>query len=223
MKINLSLLASLAVASGLCASAARADVVNSDAGFSIVETFESFDGLVTHGPTLLSNGVTVSSTVYSTIGASVVDLVDNGVWGAGNHFAGIGDLSIMPSTNEGFLGSMTFQLGANVSAAGALFSIYNDGAVSAEVTIEALGAGNSLLESTTFSVGLNDPFAYNVGVFYGITRAAADIVAFRISGDGFVLDNLSVRPVPLPAALPLLLGGMAMFAALGRRRRTLAA
>lgn len=219
MRNKHSLLASAAIAAIICAPMAQADVVTINTGFGIVEDFEMFDGVVTHGPLLLSNGVTVTSSVYSTIGANAVDLVDNGVWGAGNRFAGIGDLSSIPSTNQGYLGSMTFDLGASVSGVGALFSIFNDGAVSGEVMIEALGTGNSVLELFTFIVDLNDPFSYNDGLFFGFSRAASDIVALRVSGDGFVLDNLSVQPVPLPAALPLLLGGLAAMGALARRRR----
>ncbi|MBC8108501.1 MAG: hypothetical protein H7Z14_18090, partial [Anaerolineae bacterium] len=210
MRNKHSLLASAAIAAILCAPIAQADVVTINTGFGIVENFELFDGVVTHGPLLLSNGVTMTSSVYSTIGANAVDLVDNGVWGAGNRFAGIGDLSSIPSTSEGYLGSMTFDLGASVNGVGALFSIYNDGAVSGDLLIEALGAGNSVLEMFTFAVDLNDPFATNAGLFFGFSRASADIVALRVSGDGFVLDDLSMQPVPLPAALPLLLGGMAL-------------
>jgi hypothetical protein len=218
MKIKLSLLASLLAMTGLYAAGARADVITSNSGLLVIEDFESFDGVVTRGPLLLSGGVVVTSNVYSTVGADVVDLLDNGAWGAGNRFAGIGDLSIVPSTFEGYVGSMTFDLGGAYRGVGALFSIYNDGLVSGEVTIEALGAGNSVLESTTFVVDLNDPLSYNAGLFYGFSRASADIVGLRISGDGFVVDNLSVAPVPLPAAAWLLISGLLGLGVFRRRR-----
>jgi hypothetical protein len=217
MKTKISLLGSLLAAS-LFATGAQADIITSNAGFSIIEDFEGFDGVVTHGPSLLSGGTVVTSSVYSTIGASTVDLLDNGAWGAGNRFAGIGDLSIEPSTYEGYIGSMTFDLGATYGGVGALFSIYNDGAVSGEVTIEALGAGNTVLESTTFVVDLNDPFLYNTGLFYGFTRASADIVGLRVLGDGFVLDNVSVAPVPLPAAAWFLISGLLGLGVFRRKR-----
>lgn len=204
------------MAAGLATAGANAAVVTSNAGFSVIEDFESFDTLVTHG-TALSNGAYVTSDVYSTIGADDVDLIDNGVWGVGNHFAGIGDLSSTPSTSEGFVGSMTFDLGTGYNGVGALFSIYNDGSVSGEITIEALGAGNSVLESTTFTVDFDDASLYNASLFYGFSRGTADIVALRVSGDGFVLDNLSA--VPVPAALPLLLSGLGLLGAAARRRR----
>ncbi len=205
------------MAAGLFTASAQAAVVTSNVGFTVIEDFEGFDSLVTHG-TALSNGAYVTSDVYSTIGADDVDLIDNGVWGAGNRFAGIGDLSYIPTTSEGFLGSMTFDLGASYSGAGALFSIYNDGAVSGQITIDALGAGSTVLQTYSFVVDLNDPLQYNTGLFYGFTSTSADIVALRVTGDGFVVDNLSV--VPVPAALPLLLSGLGMLGAMARRRRS---
>lgn len=196
---------------------AQAAVVNTQTGFSVIEDFEAFDGLVTKGPQLLTAGAVVTSEVFSTIGAFAVDLLDNGTWGAGNNFAGIGDLSSIPTTNEGFVGSMTFSLGVARSGVGADFSIYNDGLVAGEITIEALGIGGIILETSTFAVDFNDPFGSNVALFRGFTRDTADILALRVSGDGFVVDNLSA--VPVPAALPMLLGGIAVIGARMRRRR----
>lgn len=99
MKTKQLLFTTLMATAGLFSLSAQAAVVTSNAGFSVIEDFESFDGLVTHG-TALSNGLYVTSDVYSTIGADNVDLIDNGVWGAGNRFAGIGDLSFSASTNK---------------------------------------------------------------------------------------------------------------------------
>jgi hypothetical protein len=87
----------------------------------------------------------------------------------------------------------------------------------ASITIDALGAGSTVLETYTFPVNLNDPLQYNVGLFYGFTRTSVDIVALRVTGDGFVVDNVSA--VPVPAALPLLLSGLGMLGAAVRRRR----
>jgi len=212
MKLMLTTLAASVLSIG-----AQAAVVTANAGFGVLENFDAFDGLVTKGPEALAGGASVSSDVFSTIGAFAVDLVDNGTWGAGNKFAGIGDLSIVPTTAEGFVGSMTFTLTNAVSGIGALFSIYNDGAVSGEITLEALGAGNAVLESTTFVVDFNDALLENVGEFRGFVRDSADIFALRVSGDGFVVDNLSA--VPVPAALPLMLGGLGLLGARLRARR----
>ncbi len=202
------------LASSMVTVSAQAAVVTSNLGFSVIEDFESFDGVVTKGPLGLTAGAMVTADVFSTIGAFGVDLINNGTWGAGNNFAGIGDLSSLPTTFEGLVGSMTFDFGVARNGVGADFSIYNDGLVAGEITIEALGAGDVILETEIFAVDFNDQFGTNLALFRGFVRHSADIVALRISGDGFVVDNLSA--VPVPAALPLMLGGLA---ALGARRR----
>ncbi|MBX9608742.1 MAG: hypothetical protein K2Y51_21155, partial [Gammaproteobacteria bacterium] len=212
MIINKSLVA-LALAS-LCACGAQAAVVNSSAGFTVLEDFESFDNLVSKGPVALGGSLSVSSGIFSTFGAVAVDLVDNGTWGAGNRFAGIGDLSFLPSTSEGYVGSMTFTLAHAVQGLGATFSIFNDGSVSGEITLEALGAGDVVLESVTFAVDFDDALLTNVGEFRGFVRPTADILGLRVSGDGFVVDD--VAAVPVPAALPLL---AAALGTLSLRRR----
>ncbi|OQW75227.1 MAG: hypothetical protein BVN35_08985 [Proteobacteria bacterium ST_bin11] len=197
---------------------AQAAVVTSNAGFTVLEDFEGFDGLVEKGPIGIAGGVVFQSSVYSTLGAYAVDLVDNGTWGAGNKFAGIGDLSFVPSTFEGFDGSMTFTLGsAPAFGIGAKFSIYNDGAPT-NITIEALGLGNSVLESHEFTVDLDNVDAINEGVFAGFNRATADVIGLRISGDGFVVDDLSVRPVPVPPAFALMLSGVLGLFGFAKRR-----
>ena len=217
--IGTGLLASSMITVSTQAHAVQAAVVTSNAGFSVIEDFEGFDGLVVKAPLALNAGAVVTSTVFSTIGAFGVDLVDNGTWGAGNKFAGIGDLSSTPTTFEGFVGSMTFDFGVARNGVGADFSIFNDGSVSGLITIEALGAGAVTLETETFAVDFNDPFGTNAALFRGFVRNSADIVALRVSGDGFVVDNLSA--VPVPAALPLMLGGLAALGVRLRRRRAI--
>lgn len=215
---NILLTTIAATALSVAAFNATATVVTSDTGFSVIEDFQGFDGLVTKGPVALGGGASASSGVFSTLGASAVDLVDNGTWGAGNKFAGIGDLSFLPSTNEGYIGSMTFDLGYAYNGVGAYFSVYNDGAP-ANITIEALDAGNSVLESNIFTVDLGDPFATNAGLFVGFSRTTADVIRLRVSGDGFVVDDLSVQPVPVPPAFALLLSGMLAFFGFAKRRK----
>ncbi len=198
---------------------AQAAVVTSNAGFTVVEDFASFDALVDRGPIGITGGGVFQSDVYSTLGAYAVDLIDNGTWGAGNKFAGIGDLSFVPSTFEGFDGSMTFTLGsAPAFGIGAKFSIYNEGTPT-NIFIEALGAGNTVLESHTFTVDLDNPFAENQGVFAGFNRTTADVIGLRISGNGFVLDDLSVRPVPVPPAFALMLSGVLGLFGFAKRRK----
>lgn len=208
MKTVKILMCALLAGASFASVNAQATVVASNAGFTLVEDFESFDGLVEKGPIGIAGGGVFQSDVYSTLGASAVDLVDNGTWGAGNKFAGIGDLSFIPTTNEGFVGSMTFTLGsAPAFGVGAKFSVYNNSAPVA-IYLEALGAGNSVLETLTLSVDLDDPFATNAGPFVGFSLTTADIIGLRISGDGFVVDDLSVQAVPVPPAFALMLSGM---------------
>ena len=136
-----------------------------------------------------------------------------GTWGAGNHFAGIGDLSSFPTTTEGYLGTMVFDLGVARGGVGANFSIFNDGAVSGQILLEAIGTEDVVLESLVFTVDFDNFSLTNAALFRGFVRNTADIVALRVSGDGFVVDNLSA--VPVPAALPLMLAGLRRWAPVG--------
>lgn len=213
---------SLLLAGGLFAQAeAEAALYTDSVVFGGVdEDFESFDGLVvpTPWPVLIAGGsAAVSADGDMTLGAFAVDLFDNGTWGAGNHFAGIGDL-----VNGGtdYDGSMYFSF-APAYGAGTTFSIWQEAGGSAAITIEAYGSGFVLLESYAFVIDFADPFLNNAGLFYGIGSTSADIVGLRVLGDGFVLDDLRIAsaPVPVPAALPLFLAGAGLLGAAGRRRR----
>ncbi len=193
----------------ITALSVQAAPVNSNAGFTLIEDFESFDGRVTQGPLALGGGASVSSDIDSTLGAIAVDLGENGTWGAGDHFAGIGDLSLTPSSFN-FDGSMRFALGAGVNGVGAVFSIFQESGGSADILIEALAVDSSVLEAQSFVINFADPALLNAGQFFGFSRNTADVFGLRVSGDGFVLDDLSVQPIPVPAALPLLLSGMVL-------------
>lgn len=204
-----------------CVAPAQAALFTDATGFGAVdEDFESFDGLVVPSPwpTLIAGGsVAVSADGDSTLGAFAVDLGENGTWGAGNRFAGIGDLV---NGGNDYDGAMYFSFDAAYGA-GAQFSIYQMPAGTATITLEAYGAGFDLLESHSFVIDFADPLAINASLFFGIGRDSAEVVGLRVSGDGFVLDDLRVAtaPVPVPAALPLFLGGVGLLGAAARRRR----
>lgn len=208
----------LTAAASIVSLSVQAAPVNSNAGFIIIEDFESFDGLVTQGPVALGGGASVSSNIDSTIGAIAVDLGDNGTWGSGDNFAGIGDLSLTPGSFN-FDGSMSFTLSAGVNGVGAVFSIFQASGGSADILIEALAADSSVLESQSFVINFADPSFHNAGPFFGFSRNTADVFGLRVSGDGFVLDDLSVQPIPVPATLPLLLSGLALLGFKTRRAR----
>ena len=208
-----------AIAAAIGAGApAQAALVNNQSPFTLVEDFESYDGLVTQGPVALGGGVQAVSSIDSTIGAFAVDLGDNGTWGAGNNFAGIGDLSLLPGSTD-YNGSMTFTWSAGRTGAGAAFSIFQQVAGTAEIVLEALAFDGSVLESQSVLINFGDSSLNNAASFYGFLRGTNDVYGLRVSGDGFVLDNFSLAPVPLPGALPLLISGIAMLGAAARRRR----
>ncbi len=212
-------LAVAALLAGGAIAQADAALYTDEIGFGpVVEDFEGFDGLVAAAPwpVLLGGGsIAASSDIGMTIGAFGVELAENGTWGAGNRFAGIGDLV---NGTGAYHGGMYLAFAPSFGV-GALFSIYQDVAGTAAITLEAYDAAFELLESHSFVIDFTDPLLTNAGVFYGISRSEGDIAALRISGDGFVLDNLRVAasPVPVPGALPLLLGGLGLLGVARRR------
>ena len=93
------------------------------------------------------------------------------------------------------------------------------------LVITTLDAGMTLLETYNLSelADIITPDAVNGSAFRGIARDSADIAFFQISGgEANAIDDLTLTyaaaPVPVPGALGLALGGMALLAAAGRRR-----
>lgn len=128
--------------------------------------------------------------------------------------------------------------GSGMAQAGAFFS---DTAPLGSYLVQALGAGNVLLESVNIAAGQLPGFAdascdssapftgTGCGVFVGFIRAQADILSIQFgpssSGfDAFAIDNFTFsatapNAVPEPATLTLLGTGLA-FAFAARRRHS---
>jgi hypothetical protein len=176
---------------------------------STVVTFDSYDGFVTTGPEVVAPGVTFSGS-SSTLGAFVAELNNNGTWGAGKVFAGVGSFFEPISA-----GTMLFNFGA-VATAGAFVNVF---APDGKVTISAFGAGGALLES--HEVTISTPNGENAGVFLAIGRASSEIEGLSFFGTGVVIDDLSLSTavVPLPPAAFLLAGGLVAMGWAGRRRK----
>ena len=204
------LLAAIALAATLPAHAALTNNVG-DIG-SPVQTvdFEAFDGLDTTGPVSVAPGLTFTGDQGSVLGAFIADLGDNGLWGAGNHFAA-----------TGFVGELrfTFDNGQVSKSAGALVNHFAASSMPFAVVISAYGENNQIIETHTVTVDTAAD-SLNEGLFLGIVRNQADIRSISFKGNAVVLDNLSfTAAVPEPNTYAMLLAGMAAVGFLARRRR----
>ena len=156
--------AALVLAAALPAQAA----LTNDAGaitMATVVDFEAFDGLVTIGPELVAPGLVFTGDQGSVLGAFIADLGDNGLWGAGNHFAA-----------SAFIGELRFSFDGGLvsSGAGALVNHFALSPLPFSVVISAYGANNQIIETHTVMVDTAAD-SLNDGLFLGIVRPLADI------------------------------------------------
>lgn len=213
--------AALVGVSLLLSASAQAAMVNSFTNAVLLEDFEGL-GFVSSGPVVLAGGqVTASSNVLATYDYLPVDLGSNGSWGV-DGFVGIGDyynFTTTPSASD----SLTFTFTNGLAGVGANYSIYRaDGSNTAHLLLEVLGLDGSVLESTIASIDFQSPNSLNASLFYGFSRATSDIYGLRVTGDGFVIDDLTandVTAVPIPAALPLFLSAIGMLMGFRARRK----
>ena len=207
---------------------ARADLISSVSGISsTVIDFEQFAGTgynFTFGPVQIG-GVVGMDVVFtanpagrgisgsgSVLGSGTYGLGANGEWGGNQTYSGL----------DSSAGWMTYTFVSDPVARVGGFLNYAPGA-GPDVTIEALDAAGNTLESYRLPqvAPIDTPGGLNAGAFRGISRASADIAAFRVSNQFVVLDNLtfSAAPVPEPSTLVLLAsGGLALFGRRARRR-----
>lgn len=219
-------LGALAAALAL-ANTAHADAIvsNTSTITGSVITFNEFDGLITAGALDVGagagNDVLFTSVPNTVIGANNQDLQDNGLWGArGNPIDGLVDT---PTGNGNFLatqfatpsGAINFYFANPVAQVGAFINqLQPYDTIDNFVTLIAYNQAGTVLE--TFSYSVDTPYdSYNEGMFLGIQRTGADIYGFGVANGSFVLDDLtySVSAVPEPAAIAMLLGGLALIGA----------
>lgn len=177
------------------------------------------------GPTqvggLVGEDVTFTATsAFGGFGGGGYGLGGNGNW---SDASGPGGRDGYAFTNVGD-GSITFSFNSGpVSAVGGFIN-YAPGSGSEPVTLEALGLGGIVLElfNLTNDAPISTPGATDDGAFRGIVRATADIVAFRLSNQFVLIDDLSFvsgprTAVPEPATTALLGLGL-LGAGIARRR-----
>ncbi|EHR69816.1 PEP-CTERM putative exosortase interaction domain-containing protein [Burkholderiales bacterium JOSHI_001] len=223
-------LAALALGAATMAGAQAAALIDTTsnplAASGQVIDFNNFDGLSTTGPLLVGSAIGVNvdftSSPFTTVGASAQDLGDNGLWGArGTPADGLvdtptGDGNFLASAFVARRGEFGFTFSAPVAKVGAFFNQFQAaGATGNSLRVLAYDQDGNDIESFSYSVN-TDAFGYNEGTFLGFARATADIWGFGVTDGTFVMDNLTLAPVPEPGSYGLLMAGLL---ALGLRSR----
>jgi hypothetical protein len=209
MKLS-PLLAALTMAAMLPAHAALTNDANAIGAPVQIVDFEAFDGMITTGPESVAPGVTFTGDQGSVLGAFIADLGDNGLWGAGNHFAA-----------TDFIGELRFSFDGGLASrsAGALVNHFAVSPLPFAVVVSAYGDNNQIIETHTVMVDTAAD-SLNEGLFLGIVREQADIRSISFKGNAVVLDNLTfTTPVPEPSTYAMLLAGLAAVGFVARRRR----
>jgi choice-of-anchor C domain-containing protein len=169
----------------------------------------NYGGLTLTDWTITTNNVDVVSSATAPGGAAAADGVQYlDLVGTGS----TGGISQTFSTKVGQTYSLSFDYGNNpwiTSTASALITVLLDGtSVSSNVTHDT---------STMTNIHWTP-----AGLSFVATTDQTTLSFLNTIGNGsggVLLDNINVNPTPLPAALPLFAGGLAMIGLIGRKRR----
>jgi hypothetical protein len=102
-----------------------------------------------------------------------------------------------------------------VARVGAFFNQFQTAAGNNSLRVLAYDRDGNDIESFSFSPD-TDAFGFNEGVFLGFARGSADIWGFGITDGSFVMDDLTLAPVPEPGTWALM--GLGVATLLARRR-----
>jgi len=208
-----NLITGLLLAAGAATAQAAVIVDRADVPATAnVLDFESYDGQIFDATTFNSGGLSMTADQQFTVGQTIADLGENGIWGAGNHFLSFD-----------YVGGMTLDISFNGQTTKGFafdYSIYEqdlDG--SAFLTARYYDLNNNLLKTTKFIYSPFGADTYDQFQSFGYVSDTANIAHVTITGDGVVLDNLTyTQPVPEPESYAMLLAGLGMLGAVARRR-----
>jgi hypothetical protein len=162
----------------------------------------------TQGPLEVATGLGFSVVYSSTnpdggyVGSASYDLGVNGQWGGSQTYA-----SVNFDLFGGDAYSMVFKFSLPMRAVAALMNYrvptqeeIDLGIVYADVIIEALDSGGTILESYNLNqeAPISTPGGSNVGAIRGILRGSADIYGFRLSNAGVLLTDLTLSADEFP-------------------------
>jgi len=177
--------------------------------------FENEDGYIFAAGTTYSFGnLQITADQQFTVGQYIADLGENGVWGAGNHFVSFDHIGEM-TLDLSFSGKTTTGFAFNYSA-------YDDAAIDggAQFTVRYFDAQNNLIGSHNQTLTAFGSDTYDLFATTGYISNAANIAKISITGDGVVIDNLTVTtPVPEPETYAMLLAGLGLMGGMARRRK----
>lgn len=218
---TLTLAALMAVTS--VAQAASIDASSATFAGTVID-FNDFDGYIlpqVDGGSLitslnLGSGVTLATTPFSVVGQNAFSLDDNGAWTViGNENR---DGNFVSTAFSNGNGSINFTFATPMQQVGIFANQYQAVGENNSLQVLAYDIRGNVLES--FSVSIDTAWdSYDEGRFLGFARASADIYGFGLSNGTFVVDNLTISPVPEPETYAMFLAGLGLLGAASRRRK----